>query len=248
MTYAEVVEFTKEKLDLETEHLLDESHHSLTRSKLASLMAGSDHPVPSAHLTPEHDDVVSNAPTDKETITERALELVREPETERQEKPAYDVKTKEAITKAYENTAKRKFICNVLAHYTMALSNRVADALSRSRTPLGILTIKPLEIPLQAFELWTRKQLLRCVKGGFQTRKVTTKFVITDVGALESLIDPTCLKVCKSTASGVKFSFNAICTNERPTYITYSRNTNNLNMKLWVIRKDSNELPNLVMR
>ena len=37
-----------------------------------------------------------------------------------------------------------------------------------------------------------------------------------------------------------------LCTNDRPAYITYSKNTCRLNMKLWVIRKDENNVPNLV--
>ena len=90
---------------------------------------------------------------------------------------------------------KKQFLCNVLAFYSMTLSNRVSDALIRSKTALGMLAIKPLEVPRNVFNEWTRKQLLACVKGGYETRKVTTKFIITDMEGLKGVIDPTCLQV-----------------------------------------------------
>ena len=90
------------------------------------------------------------------------------------------------------------------------------------------------------------KQLKGLVKGGFQHSRLTTKLV-TDLNALNQLIDPVCLKVSKCTTSGVDFVISTVCTNERPTYIFYSRSTYKLSMKFWIIRKGVTGLPTLVV-
>jgi len=147
---------------------------------------------------------------------------------------------------ASEKVAKKSFVKDMFAWYSMRLSNRISRAIGNAKVGLCKVAIIGLEVPQPVFRLWLGPQ----VRLASRKRKGVSligmpKIELTSNDQIAVLIDPQCVVAQRVSVNGSILNCCIACTRERPMCIRYSHRSCMLTVKFWVSVTGTNSVPAL---